>query len=335
VGASSDEVLRQVGPANDSALENGHLYYVYHVHPFPTRELDGICYSRTIDGSASYDVAYGLDKKIESVVFYKISGTDSQHVNVPGYDGLMLPAMLYRPRECPAIRLPALIVLHGGGRLREFGYEALHEFPELLAEQGYVVLAVSMRGWHGVGADDCGLSQPKDTARAVEWLGSQPGVDPSRVGLVGFSFGGQVALLTGSISSRVKAVVSYDGPTDLTSVKPWSSVCFPDLKSRSPVTMADKIRAPVLLIEGDSDTTVRPEQAYEMEDALWKSGRSAQLHLVSGAKHGFNPIYSDAWPVVLEFLADELHNRGCGSATTEASVSGDKTMDPKDTKAQR
>ena len=54
-----------------------------------------------------------------------------------------------------------------------------------------------MRGWApSGGADDCGLRQPDDVARAVEWMRTLPGVLADRVALVGFSQGGQVALLT-------------------------------------------------------------------------------------------------------------------------------------------
>jgi dienelactone hydrolase len=326
---SSDYVLEHVGPPNAVEPAFGELLYgnEYWVEPFPTTSaLDGgICYASAVDGASFYDVFYGPDKKIESVVYYQQGGTDSQQISVPVYDGLMLPAMLYRPRKCRSGHLPALIVLHGWGPSSKLGFQGLRGFSQILAEQGYVVLMVSMRGWHGVGVNDCGLSQPKDIARAVEWLGSQPGVDAQQIGLVGISFGGQVSLLTAAMTSTVKAVVSIDGPTDIrymkefsSSKKDWWSACLPDLDIRSPVTMAARIKAPVLLVHGDADTTVPPEQAYEMEDAIWRSGGVAQLHLVSGSSHQYIPFYSDAWPVILKFLAEKLGNHGCETVAESA-----------------
>ena len=189
-------------------------------------------------------------------------------------------------------------------------------FADLFAEQGYVVLVPLMRGWGG-GQNDCGLSQPADTARAIEWLASQPGVDPNRIGVVGFSFGGQVALLTGAISHRVKAIVSYYGPTDLTTLdahfghQGLAKECRSDFKSRSPVTVASQIKAPVLLIHGDIDTNVPVEQAEEMEQVLSKSGGSVQLHLVSGAGHQLDRVVIPTWSATQRFLDANLGKPGC------------------------
>ena len=157
----------------------------------------------------------------------------------------------------------------------------LEGYADLFAEQGYVVLVPLMRGWGG-GQNDCGLSQSADTARAIEWLASQPGVDPDRIGVVGFSFGGQVALLTGALSHRVKAIVSYSGPTDLTEAEGLGQ----ELRTGPEKTFASHRGEPDksagAVDSRDVDTTVPPEQAQEMEQAIWKSGDSVQLHLVSG-----------------------------------------------------
>jgi len=199
---------------------------------------------------------------------------------------------------------------------------------QLLAEHGYVVLLPLMRGWGG-GQIDCGLSQSADTTQMIEWLASQPGVDPDRIGVMGGSFGGQVALLTGARSHRVRAIVSYDGPTDLVSANaqsPWydwpPKECRSDLKSPSPVNVASRIKAPVLLIQGDADTNVLPEQAEEMEQALRKSDGSVQLHLVSGADHvdGDDLLFS-SWTATQRFLEANLGKPSCVQTLHATSAS--------------
>ena len=86
--------------------------------------------------------------------------------------------------------------------------------------------------------------------------------------------------------------------------------CRSDRESVSPVTVASRIKAPVLLIQGDADTNVLPEQAEEMEQALWKSGDSVQLHLVSGAGHD-DSIFMLPWSTTQQFLEANLGKPSC------------------------
>lgn len=131
--------------------------------------------------------------------------------------------------------------------------------------------------------------------------------------------------MTGAISPSLKAIVAYYRLVDLPRLRrdnswvklasairyPVWTVCEPDLESRSPVTVPARIKAPVLLIHGDSDSNISPGQSEEMETAIVNAGGNAQLHLVSGAGHGFLPFVSDGWPATLEFLADKLQKNNC------------------------
>jgi dienelactone hydrolase len=325
IGESSEEVLRKVGKPNEAIKEKGYTYYVYFVQPYLLREIGGkylgACGSGPYADSSMYYVTFDADKRIESIVYYLPAGAASRQVKVPGTDGLMLPATLYSPRGCSAERKPAIVLLHGW--LDEGAKDAMLEgYADLFAEQGYVVLVPLMRGWGG-GQNDCGLSQPADTVRMIEWLASRPGVDPDRVGIVGFSFGGQVALLAGALTHRVRAIVSYYGPTDLVKLKVWAMSCEPDLKKRSPVSVAGQIKAPVLLIQGDADTTVPPEQAEEMENALWTSGDSVQLYLESGVGHR-DPGFA-SWSATQRFLEANLGKPSCVQTVHAPSGSAQPT----------
>lgn len=335
VGESSDELLRKVGKPNVALSENGYIYYSYFVQPyllsgFRSKFLD-ICHAQPIEDSSAYLVTFDADRRVESVAYYIPAGAATQQVEVPGADGLPLPATLYSPRGCSTERKPGLVLLHGW--LDEGASDAgLGWIPDLFAEQGYVVFVPLMRGWGG-GQNDCGLSQPADTARAIEWLASQSGVDPDRIGVAGFSFGGQVALLTGALSHRVKAIVSYFGPTDETTLDAqyhwyqWpEKACQSDFKIRSPVTVASQIKAPVLLIHGDIDARVPVEQSEEMEDVLRKSGGSVQLHLVSGAGHDdLNRVVIPSWSVTQQFLEANLGKPSCVQTVHPASASPQPT----------
>jgi dipeptidyl aminopeptidase/acylaminoacyl peptidase len=178
-----------------------------------------------------------------------------------------------------------------------------------------------MRGWPPSGGrEDCGLEQPDDVAKATDWLLSRPSVRPDGVGVIGFSLGGQVALLAAARSSRIKTVAAYYPVTDLqrwqktTSHSGIRDYYIPQVcgtgPSQSPVNVANKITAPVLLVHGDRDTRVPIEQSERMEEALRRANRDVELLRVPGAGHGFTISQSEeAWASVLEFFSTHLRTK--------------------------
>jgi len=228
-----------------------------------------------------------------------------------------LGGILYRPTATDP--RAAIIVLHGWLSPGTNGAATVEARARRYADDGYIALALAMRGWPpSGGTDDCGLRQPDDVVRAIEWMRTLPGVAAERVGLVGFSQGGQVALLAAARESRVRAVVAFFPVTDVARWKMTTAntdipgyitaVCEPGGAAvRSPATRAADIAAPVLLIHGDADTRVPTEQSVLMRDALMAAGRRVELFLVPGAAHGFTAAEEAvARPVADAFLATEL-----------------------------
>jgi dipeptidyl aminopeptidase/acylaminoacyl peptidase len=248
-----------------------------------------------------------------------VSSPGRYEVSLPG-SGVTLGGILFRPASTAKL-LPAIIVLHGWARPGVSGAAQVEGTARRLSEQGYVTLALSMRGWPpSSGWDDCGTRQPDDVAKAADWLATLPGVNAGSIGVLGFSLGGQVALLSGTRSDRIKAIVAYFPITD---VQRWGDttsnsgiryfyvplVCGTG-DQNSPVHIAERIHAPVLLIHGDRDTEVPTEQSLGMRDALQKANRQVELLIIAGGDHGFKGEQDEqAWSSATRFFNMHLKPR--------------------------
>jgi pimeloyl-ACP methyl ester carboxylesterase len=127
--------------------------------------------------------------------------------------GLKLSGVVHVPSGLrPGERRAAFLVLHGFGSNKTSSNTM--QPTKVLSELGYVVLRFDMRGC-GESEGEFGhvicLEQVADTRSALTFLATHPAVDPARIGVIGSSFGGAVAVYTGGVDERVAAVVSNGG----------------------------------------------------------------------------------------------------------------------------
>jgi pimeloyl-ACP methyl ester carboxylesterase len=112
----------------------------------------------------------------------------------------------------PGERRAAFLVLHGFGSNKTSSN--VQQPSKVLNELGYVTLAFDMRGCGGsegeFGRVIC-LEQVEDTRNTLSFLAGHPAVDPQRIGVIGSSFGGAVAVYAGGVDERVAAVISNGG----------------------------------------------------------------------------------------------------------------------------
>jgi uncharacterized protein len=133
-------------------------------------------------------------------------------VSIPSA-GLRLHGALGMPAQLrPAERRAAFLVLHGfGGNCDSAG---VIQPTRVLSELGYVTLRFDMRGC-GKSQGEFGrvicLEQAEDLGNALTFLARQPAVDPDRIGVIGSSFGGAVAVYAGGTNLRIGAVISNGG----------------------------------------------------------------------------------------------------------------------------
>ena len=124
---------------------------------------------------------------------------------------------------------------------------------------------------------------------AVGHVAEHPRVDAERIGLLGFSLGGYLALSVASVDSRVKAVVEFFGGLPREMKLFMRRLC------------------PVLILHGAEDETVPVGEAYELEKELQRRGIPYEMKIYDCTGHGFNgEVWRDASARTLAFLEKHL-----------------------------
>lgn len=128
-------------------------------------------------------------------------------------DGLKISGHLYIPDNAPTGRkLACVMVLHGFGSNKTS--ENVRTPAAMLNEWGYAALGFDMRGCgesEGTRANLICMEQVADTRSAVTFLQSRPEIDPKKIGVLGSSFGGAVAVYAAGVDERIGACVSSGG----------------------------------------------------------------------------------------------------------------------------
>jgi len=234
-----------------------------------------------------------------------------QSVDYPGGEGDM-PAHVYAPEG--EDRRPGVLVLHtvaGPGPM-------LEAFARRLAAEGFIAMTPDLFALHDFGPDGR-TDHPlvlEDLAGALDFLRRHPRVDASRLGVVGFSFGGRLAVIASARHADVAAVVVYYAVASYQELAKERPVSGRALRSRALTELAGAIRAPVLIHHGEADRTAPARQGALLHEALAAAGKPSTLYLYPGADHLFNapagaPTHRPeaerlSWQRTLEFLRGRL-----------------------------
>jgi acetyl esterase/lipase len=209
---------------------------------------------------------------------------------------------------------PVILVIHGGAWRAGNKADVRGIMPDFV-RHGYVAVSPQYRFC----PKETFPAQVHDVKAAVRWIKANAKkyrIDPDRVGAIGFSAGGHLALMLGltapsdglegeslstAANSRVKAVVNYFGPTDLAAsdipdlskplVKDFlggTAEAKPDAARRaSPLTYVSKDDAPVLTFQGTKDPLVPYTQAIKLAQAMSAAGVPGRVELMVGESHGW------------------------------------------------
>lgn len=226
----------------------------------------------------SFDGSFHQLTKINEKLFSEIKLTEPEMIWTTSFDGKKIQSWVQRPPDFdPSKKYPMILNIHGGPH-SAYGYTFDHEF-QWMAAKGYVVLYPNPRGSTSYGQDFANIIQYhypgddyKDLMAAVDDVIAKGWVDPKKMGVTGGSGGGVLTNWVIGHTDRFVAAVSQRSianwsdfwyTADFTlfqatwfKAAPWEDEA--DFKARSPITYIDKIKTPLMLIEGEVDFRTPP-----------------------------------------------------------------------------
>jgi dipeptidyl aminopeptidase/acylaminoacyl peptidase len=233
-------------------------------------------------------------------------------IEFPTENGATAHAFLYRPQNArfraPQDALPPLVVLVHGGPTA-LSPPALRDDVQFWTTRGIAVLDVNYGGSTGYGRayrrrldGEWGVVDVVDAAAAARYAVRTGEADPKRIAIQGGSAGGYTTLMAVALRDEFAAGVNYFGVVDTETlvadthkfesryldllIGPYPERA--DLyRERSPITHADRIRAPLLTLQGLDDRVVPPSQSEQLVEALKRNGVPHAYLAFEGEGHGF------------------------------------------------
>jgi dipeptidyl aminopeptidase/acylaminoacyl peptidase len=252
-------------------------------------------------------------------------------------DGLEIQAYLTLPKGFGKKKLPLVVFPHGGPWARDgWGF---NPYTQFMANRGYAVLQPNFRASTGFGKaflnagnGEWGELMQDDITWGINYLIDQGIVDKERVAIFGASYGGYATLAGLAFTPDIYACgISYVGPSNLitllNSIPPyWEAIRstfyvrmgdpnteegLAQIKRQSPLFSADKIAAPLMVVQGYNDPRVKNAESDQIVVALRDRGFAVEYINAPDEGHGFaRPINTKAFIAAMEkFFAAHLKCR--------------------------
>lgn len=224
----------------------------------------------------------------------------------PNADGMSIEAALVTPPVPSADKLPLVLLVHGGPAANfSAGYSWEVAWAQLLATNGYQVLMVNPRGSTGYSEEflkanrgDWGGGDYRDLMTVLDAVLARGKTDPVRLGIGGWSYGGEMAAWAITQTGRFKAAVAgaavFDQQAEFETERgpegdewyfgtPWED---PEVFARnSPATYIRNARTPTLIFDGEDDTSNPVSQSKGLHRALKHFGVQTEMVLYPGEGH--------------------------------------------------
>ena len=243
----------------------------------------------------------------------------AERIHFPSKDGTPIEGWIVKPHLGTA-PYPLILNIHGGPHMA-FGSEFDFEIQWL--SNAYAVLYTNPRGSTGYGEkflwatwNGWGKLDYQDVMAGVDYALAHYPVDPKRLGVTGYSYGGFLTNWVITQTTRFKAAVvgagisnwlSDYGTADIPRTKesefsgaPWNQDAGERLRALSPITYAGNVKTPTLFVHGESDMRVPIEEGEQMYTALRKQHVEAKFIRYPGNYHGGWP----PWDVVHRYYQE-------------------------------
>ncbi|KPF61979.1 alpha/beta hydrolase family protein [Porphyrobacter sp. AAP60] len=248
--------------------------------------------------------------------------SDVEYIRYKARDGRTIPAYLTKPNGTGPF--PLIVMPHGGPMVNEV--VSYDEWAQLLANQGYMVLQPQYRvsvGWGRehflAGFGEYGKAMQDDKDDGALHLINQGLVDPDRIAMFGWSYGGYAALVAASreqniyqctiagaaVSNWPKLKLVWGRGRDSAVDKYWLDTAF----GVNPVDEVSKVNIPLLMIHGDVDRRVLYYHFTDYKKAFEKTGKEGEFITLDGADHFSNTLMythqQQLYTKMLDYLAND------------------------------
>ena len=224
----------------------------------------------------------------------------------------MLVWVIYPPDFDPSKKYPTLLYCQGGPQSPLTQFYSFRWNFQLMASNGYIVVAPNRRGMPGHGTEwneeiskDHGGQVMDDYLSAIDAVSKEPYVDKDRLGAVGASYGGySVFMLAGIHEGRFKSFIAHDGIFDMRSMYGTTEELFfvdwdwggpywdkknkaaqKNYKKFNPINLVDKWDTPIMIVQGGKDYRVPIEQGLQAFQAAKLKGLNARLLYLPEENH--------------------------------------------------
>ena len=274
-------------------------------------------FASRIDGSGEKKLS-NLNRELSS----EVDLSPTERIHYPSQDGTQIEGWVMLPRSAKA-PYPLILSMHGGPHMA-YGSHFDYEF-QWLAANGYAVLYTNPRGSTGYGEKflwatwgGWGKLDYQDVMAGVDYAMAHYPIDPKRLGVTGYSYGGFLTNWVITHTHRFVAAVagagisnwlSDYGTADIPRTKesefygaPWDQEGGERLRALSPITHAANVQTPTLFLNGEADMRVPIEEAGQMYRALRKEHVAAKFIRYPGNYHGGWP----PWDMVHRYYNEAL-----------------------------
>jgi len=248
---------------------------------------------------------------------------------IQSHDGMTLNCSMIKPPNFdPSKKYPVITYTYGGPHaqvvLNAWGRAGSFLWHQMMAQKGYIIFSLDNRGSAGRGHlfeepihYRLGAQELSDQRDGAAWLRNQPYVDPNRIGIWGWSYGGHMILHAMFEAGEIYKVGFAGGPvTDwhyydtiyterYLGLLPLREESY---QESSPIKNADHLKGKLLIAHGTGDDNVHYSNTLALINDLIRDGKYVEVMAFPGRGHGVSDVPAQRllWERVTKFFLDNL-----------------------------